>query len=343
MVQTVTTTTDGSGMPTLGRLLALTVSGEVPAESVQFTDGGARLQWLGEGALEVTPARGQDVGLDLVLSAGVHGCEVIPIELLDRLIRAIARNEILPRARLLVLFCNPPAMRQGVRRLGQDLNRLFCGKHAASVASDETRRAAQLEEWVAAFFQEPGRRRWHYDLHSAMRASVLPQFAVCPWVDGREVAPQSLTRLQHAAVDAVLFQEKPSGTFSAHTATRHGAEAFTLEMAEAPEGVWPQCLDEFLQTARGWIEAVEPIRDESHHRPLLKFRLAREIIKQSDQFVLQLPADIQNFTPLLPGTLLAEDEQGVHWLAEEQDARILFPLSDVAIGERAGLIVVPRD
>ncbi|MCQ4321484.1 succinylglutamate desuccinylase [Stutzerimonas stutzeri] len=329
-------------MPTLGRLLALTVCAQVPAESVQFTDGGARLQWLGEGALAVTPARGQDAGLDLVLSAGVHGCEIIPIELLDRLIRAIARNEIRPRARLLLLFCNPPAMRQGVRRLGQDLNRLFCGKHAASEPGDETRRAAQLEDWVAAFFQEPGRRRWHYDLHSAMRASVLPQFAVCPWVDGREVAPQSLTRLQHAAVDAVLFQEKPSGTFSAHTATRHGAEAFTLEMAEAPEGVWPECLDEFLQAAQAWIEAAEPVRTDPP-RPLLKFRLAREIIKCSEQFVLRVPADIQNFTPLSPGTLLAEDENGARWVAEEQEARILFPLADVAIGERAGLIVVPSD
>jgi len=343
MVQTVTTTTDGSEMPTLGRLLALTVSGQVPAESVQFTDGGAQLRWLGEGALEVTPVRGQDSGLDLVLSAGVHGCEVIPIELLDRLIRAIARNEILPGARLLLLFCNPPAMRQGVRRLGQDLNRLFCGKHTASEPGDETRRAAQLEEWVAAFFQEPGRRRWHYDLHSAMRASVLPQFAVCPWMDGRQTSSESLMRLRHAAVDALLLQEKPSGTFSAHTATRHGAEAFTLEMAEAPGGAWPDCLDEFLQAARHWIEAREPAQPNPALRPLREFRLAREIVKRSEKFVLQLPADIENFTPLPLGTLLAEDDGGVRWVVEEQGARILFPLADIATGERAGLIVVPRD
>lgn len=343
MVQTVTTTTDSSELPTLGRLLELTIAGQVPAESEQFTADGVRLRWLGEGALEVTPANGLDSGLDLVLSAGVHGCEVIPIELLDRLIKAVACNEIRPRARLLLLFCNPPAMRQGVRRLGQDLNRLFCGKHAENEPSDETRRAAQLEAWVAAFFQEPGRRRWHYDLHSAMRESVLPQFAVCPWVEGREVAPQSLTRLQHAAVDAVLLQEKPSGTFSAHTATLHGAEAFTLEMAEALGGAWPQCLHQFLQAACSWIEAVDPALHEPERPPLLKFRLAREIIKQSDQFALRLPEEIQNFTPLVPGTLLAEDENGTRWVVEEQHARILFPIADVAIGGRAGLIVVPRD
>ncbi|WP_019340651.1 succinylglutamate desuccinylase [Stutzerimonas stutzeri] len=330
-------------MLALGRLLELTLACRVPAEREQFTAEGARLRWLGEGALEVTPAGGQDSGLDLVLSAGVHGCEVIPIELLDRLIQAVACNEIRPRARLLLLFCNPPAMRQCMRRIGQDLNRLFCSKHAASEPSDETRRAAQLEVWVAAFFQEPGRRRWHYDLHSAMRESMLPQFAVCPWVDGREVSTQSLIRLQHAGVDAVLVQEKPSGTFSAHTATRHGAEAFTLEMAETHNGVWPDCLDQFLQAVRDWIEASEPAQPNPTLRPLQKFRLAREIIKRSEKFVLRLPADIENFTPLPLGSLLAEDDGCVRWVVEEQHARILFPIADVAIGERAGLIVVPRD
>ena len=56
---------------------------------------------------------------------------------------------------------------------------------------------------------------------------------------------------------------------------------------------------------------------------------------------MRLPADIENFTELPLGTLLAEDEGGVRWVVEERDARILFPLADVAIGERAGLIVVP--
>ncbi len=341
MAPTVITTIDDTVTVALGRLLELTLAGREPEQREQFTAEGVRLQWLGEGALEVTPAPGRDAGLDLVLSAGVHGCELVPIRLLDDLIRAIGRSEIRPRARLLLLLCNPPAMRQGVRRIGQDLNRLFCGKHAG-IVSDEARRAARLEAWVAEFFREPNRRRWHYDLHSAMRASKLPQFAVCPWMPDREASSESLMRLRHAAVDAVLLQEKPSATFSAHTATRHGAEAFTLEMAEAPDGTWPKCLDDFLQAARQWIEVDSPAQTKPV-RPLRTFRLAREMIKRSEAFVLRLPADIENFTALPPGTLLAEDEGGVRWIAEEPDAHILFPLADVAIGERAGLIVVPRD
>jgi len=175
-----------------------------------------------------------------------------------------------------------------------------------------------------------------------MRASKLPQFAICPWMADREASPESLMRLRHAAVDAVLMQEQPSATFSAHTANRHGAEAFTLEVAEALGGIWPDCLDELFQAARQWIEDAEP-PPANRVRPLIQFRLAREIIKRSEQFVLRMPADIENFTPVSLGTLLAEDKGGVRWVVEQQGARILFPMANVAIGERAGLIVVSWD
>ena len=318
----------------LGKLLELTLAGSAPLQPTQRTPAGAQLQWLGEGALLVTPAPGCDCGLDLLLSAGVHGCEVIPIQLLDRLIQAIARGEINPRARLLLLFCNVPAMRAGVRRFQQDLNRLFCGAHAAH-DSAEARRAAELERLAADFFSLPGRQRRHYDLHSAMRASRFEQFAICPWVAERAVSAGSLQRLGAAGVSAVLLKEKGAATFSAHTATRHDAEAFTLEMAESAPGQWPECLDRFLEAARGWIEGDEP-RGE----PPQAFRLAFEVINSGETFRLCLPADIVNFEPLPVGTLLAEDGER-RWVLDREQARVLFPLPDAAVGERAALIVEP--
>lgn len=322
-------------MPGLGELLELTLAGRAPAAALQVAPGGAQLQWLGEGALRVTPAPGRDAGLDLVFSAGVHGCEVIPIQLLDRLIQAIARGELQPRARLLLLFCNVPAMRAGVRLCGEDLNRLFCGAHR-NASSAEARRAAELEGLVAGFFATPGRTRRHYDLHSAMRASRLQQFAICPWVDGRPVSTASLQRLAIAGVSAVLLKEKSAATFSAYSATRHGAEAFTLEMAEAQEGAWPECLDRFLQAAGAWIEG----RDwRAGHEPLL-FRLAFEVVKGRGDFRLCLPTDVQNFERLPSGTLLAEEGER-RWVIEGEQQRVLFPLPEVAIGERAALVVEP--
>lgn len=138
-------------MLALGKLLELTLAGREPCEKIQLTPHGVKLHWLAEGALLVSPPASTDLGLDLLISAGVHGNELIPIHVLDRLIRALARGEIRPRARLLLLFANPAAMRRTLRQVDHDLNRLFRGAHA-DVWGSEAIRAAELEALVSSFF-----------------------------------------------------------------------------------------------------------------------------------------------------------------------------------------------
>src|SRR5690606_23971504 len=163
-------------MLALGKLLELTLAGREPTEKIQLTREGARLHWLGEGVLEVTPAAQDDSGLDLLLSAGIHGNETAPIELLDRLLQGIASAQLLPKTRILFLLGNPEAMRRGERYVEQDLNRLFDGRHEKS-SGFEALRANELERHAAAFFSREGRARLHYDLHTAIRGSKIEQFA----------------------------------------------------------------------------------------------------------------------------------------------------------------------
>ena len=56
-------------MLSLGKLLDLTLAGREPTEKIQLTAAGVRLHWLAEGALEVSPLKAEDAGLDLLLSA----------------------------------------------------------------------------------------------------------------------------------------------------------------------------------------------------------------------------------------------------------------------------------
>ena len=164
-------------MLALGKLLELTLAGREPAEKTQLTVEGVRMRWLSEGALEVRPPQARDNGLDLLLSAGIHGNETAPIELLDRLLHDIARGDLKPRARILFLFGNPEAIRKGERFIEQDVNRLFNGRHEQSSGS-EALRACELERLAASFFSLPDRQRLHYDLHTAIRGSKIEQFAV---------------------------------------------------------------------------------------------------------------------------------------------------------------------
>ncbi len=341
-------------MLALGKLLELTLAGYEPAAKIQLTSEGARLRWLAEGALEITPPEGLDNGLDLLLSAGIHGNETAPIELLDRLLRGIARNELKPRARILFLFGNPDAMRRGERYLEQDINRLFNGRHE-QYTGVEAIRACDLEHLAATFFSKPGRTRLHYDLHTAIRASKIEQFALYPWQEGRPRSQRELARLQAAGIEAVLLHNKSSITFSAYTYSQLGAEAFTLELGKArPFGQNESVnLDQLEQRLRDLVEGREADGQETTVTNEKKtgnglgdmqlFAVAREIIKRSDEFQLHLPADIENFSELPVGYLLAEDLAGTRWVVDEPGARIIFPNPKVKNGLRAGILIVPAE
>jgi succinylglutamate desuccinylase len=329
-------------MLALGKLLELTLAGREPAEKTQLTVGGVRLRWLAEGALEVRPPEGQDNGMDLLLSAGIHGNETAPIELLDELIHEVARGNLKPRARVLFLFGNPEAIRRGERYLEQDVNRLFNGRHELSSGS-EALRACALERLAATFFSVPERARLHYDLHTAIRGSKIEQFALYPFKEGREHSRHELARLGAAGMQAVLLQGKASITFSAFTYEQLGAEAFTLELGKArPFGHNQQVNLDLLETRlRQLIEGNEPEVDASELGGLRLFNVSREIIKHSDGFRLHLPDDIENFAELAQGYLLAEDLADMRWVVEEAGARIIFPNPGVKNGLRAGLLIVP--
>lgn len=328
-------------MLALGKLLELTLTDHEPAEKTQVTPRGVRLRWLGEGALEVRPPEAEDCGLDLLLSAGIHGNETAPIELLEKLLHGVANGEIMPRARVLFLFGNPAAIRKGERFIEQDINRLFNGRHELS-SGFEALRAAELEQFARVFFSKPERARLHYDLHTAIRGSKIEQFALYPYKEGRQHSRRELARLAAAGMEAVLLQSKSSITFSAFTYEQLDAEAFTLELGKArPFGQNEQVnLDKLEARLVHLVEGTEPQTEQSLDG-LKLFSVAREIIKHSDSFHLHLPADIENFTELSKGYLLAEDLAETRWVVEEEGARIIFPNPKVRNGLRAGILIVP--
>jgi succinylglutamate desuccinylase len=329
-------------MLALGKLLELTLAGREPTEKIQLTTAGIRLHWLAEGVLEVMPVAAQDCKLDLLLSAGLHGNETAPIELLDDLLHAIASGTLLPRARILFLFGNPAAMRRGERYVDQDINRLFSGRHEQS-SGIEALRANELEILVRTFFSKAERQRLHYDLHTAIRSSKIEQFALYPFSPGREHSRHELARLHAAGIDAVLLQNKPGITFSSFTYAHLGAEAFTLELGKArPFGANQEVNLERLEAClRDLIEGVSSVTEEASLDGMQLFSVAREIIKHSADFKLHLPDGVENFSELPEGYLLAEDVAGTRWIVEEQGARIIFPNPKVKNGLRAGILVVP--
>lgn len=318
-------------MLALGKLLELTLAGREPSEKIQVCASGARLRWRLDGVLAVDPPAGRDGGVDLLLSAGIHGDESAAVELLERLLHDIAACRLVPAVRLLLVLGNPAALRRGVRYVEHDLDELF-GGHDPSASGADALRAVELELQAAQFFAGTGRRRWHLDLRAGARPSQVGPFAVRP-PRAQPPSRAELASLQAAGIAALLLEEQPAATFAAFTATHCAAESLALELGAAPGA-----LERPLAWLRLLIAGGVPAGDAS---ALRLFRSSRELRRHGQGFRLYVDEAAANFAALPPGSLLAEDGDGRRWLVEETDARIVFANPRAAEGQRAGLVAVP--
>ncbi|WP_204356122.1 succinylglutamate desuccinylase [Burkholderia sp. JP2-270] len=325
----------------LDDFLAFTLAGGTPAVTDGACAGGAvRWQWLGDGLLALEPAAGDGAARASVLvSAGVHGDETAPIELLSMLVRDLASGALPLACRLLVVLGNVPAMRAGERYLDDDLNRLFSGRHAQVPASREAPRAVQLEAAAAAFFAAApaGGVRWHIDMHTAIRASVFEQFALLPHT-GTPPTRAMVEWLGDARIAAVLLHTAKGNTYSHFTAEHCGALACTLELGKVrPFG--QNDLTRFAPADLAVRRLVSGARGDAGAVLPRVFTVIDQITKQSDALELFVAADVANFTAFARGTVLAQDGDYRYTVTHDEE-RIVFPNPTVKPGLRAGLLVV---
>ena len=317
-------------------LLALTLAQQTPeqmqGETVEFT-----WQWLGEGLLQCTPKTAYRK--TMVLSAGIHGNETAPIELLSRIISDLFAEHLKLAVRVLFVLGNPKAIRQGVRYLENDMNRMFCGAYQQLAQDDETHRAAQLEQCTSEFFEQSQfeAQRYHYDMHTAIRASLLPVFALFPY----QTQPYDdflIQSLNAADLDALVYHNAVGKTFTHFTAERCQAASSTLELGKAkPFG--QNDLAEFASTDQVLRAVLSEQALPCRQKPSIRqFKVVDSVLKQSDDFQLQLSADAPNFSTFQKGEVIATQQAG-NYVVDNQQVWILFPNPNVKIGLRAGLVL----
>jgi len=326
----------------LDDFLAYTLAGTRPAANAMqgMCAAGARWSWLDDGVLLIEPAVPVANMRSVLASAGVHGDETAPIELLSYLVRDIARGEAALTCRLLVILGNVDAMRDACRYRDDDLNRLFSGRHLQLPHSHEAPRAAALEQAATRFFaaaSDASGARWHIDMHTAIRASAFERFALLPHT-GRPFSRAMFEWLGEAHISAVLLHTTKGNTYSHFTAQTCGAEACTLELGKVrPFGQNDLArfagADDALRRLLAGTNGVGPMQLPR------AFTVIDQITKQSAAFELLVAADVANFTPFARNTLLARDGD-YRYVVQHDEERLVFPNASVKPGLRAGLMVV---
>ncbi|WP_432459367.1 succinylglutamate desuccinylase [Agarivorans sp. QJM3NY_25] len=277
----------------------------------------------------------------VILSAGIHGNETAPIECLDVLASQILSEQWLISQPTLIILGNPPAMIEAKRELSVNLNRLFTGQYQQYPVCYEVNRAKQLEQMVADFYQlYPKLTRYHLDLHTAIRASKYPKFAVYPYTHEKAWKLSSLALLQACGVNCVLFSNQAAATFSFHSSFVHGAIAFTVELGKVqPFGENDLSNLADLQCSLIRLMSAEPLDIWNFQAEQAQlFEVSDVIEKTSSEFRFNFSPEQANFSEYPSGYLLARD--GVNNIVIEDGPKaIVFPNDKVAIGQRAVLLV----
>jgi succinylglutamate desuccinylase len=283
---------------------------------------------------------------DIVLSCGIHGNETAPIEICESLVKGILQGHIALKQRALFLFGNLPAMDIGQRFVEENMNRLFSGEHKNGPANYERTRAKALEEAVAYFYLhhslEPANSRYHYDLHTAIRASKNDKFAVYPFRQDQPWDKHQLQILLACGVNTILLSGSATTTFSYYSSNNFGAHAFTVELGKVM-AFGQNDMTRFSQVSNtltkllcGQALNLKAFLDAD----FLIYKVNQVINKMQPDFSLHFALDAPNFTDFPQDTLLAK-ETGTEYRAQVDGEAIVFPNADVELGQRALLTVIP--
>ena len=316
-------------------------AGDFSALARRFEQAGFGVSLPAAGIATITARQGTAgaARASVLVSVGVHGDETGPIDMLAQLLDALSLQPSALAVDLMVCVGNIDAIAAAKRFIDADLNRMFRTRRGALATAAEAARADAIVDATARFFDgaAAGAVRYHLDLHTTIRPSAYPTFAVVPDLIADQPKAALVNWLGQAAIGAVILNPQSAGTYSYHSAEHHGAAAATVELGRV--GTLGQNDLSLFADAAGALDALLRGAQAGARRPPQVFRVAQEIIKLSDDFAMAFGHDTGNFTALSAGAVIATDGATVYRVGHAEEL-VVFPNPDVRVGLRAGLMVV---
>jgi succinylglutamate desuccinylase len=327
--------TVSSALPQSVQALARADFSEVAA---RFSAAGFAVGLPANGVLAVKSATPSAGRASVLLSVGVHGDETGPIELVAHAIDALSREPGALAVDLMLCVGHIDAIAAGKRFIDADLNRMFRAERGDLAGTFEAGRADALIAATAAFFEGSGARRWHLDLHTAIRGSRYPKFAIVPQIIEARARRALVAWLGLGGIEAVIMNPASAGTYSWWTAEQHGAAASTVELGRIGT-LGQNDLAQFADMAAALHGVLRGADQAGQGRAPVVFETAQSITKLSPAFTMGFGRETENFTPLRKGDVIATDGDTVYTVQHDEEC-VVFPNPDVRVGLRAGIMVV---
>ncbi|MDA0127890.1 succinylglutamate desuccinylase [Vibrio sp. MarTm2] len=316
---------------------SLDLEQEMPAGEITVA-GGAVFKLHQRGVLEVIPATVTQETKHIIFSCGIHGDETAPMEIVDKIVADIQSGFQSVTERLLFIIAHPAATNAHTRFLDVNLNRLFDEKeYEPSIELDI---ASNLKRVVTDFYQDtPQEQRWHLDLHCAIRLSKHYSFVVSPKTRHAVRSKALMDFVSSAHLEAVMFSNAPSSTFSWFSAENFGAQALTIELGRVAR-IGENELDKLVAFDLAMRDLLSASKPEHLPRPPVMYRVSRTIVRLHDDFDFMFDDNVENFTAFKHGEVFGHDGDKP-LMAKNEGEAIVFPNRHVAIGQRAALMVCP--
>jgi succinylglutamate desuccinylase len=325
-------------LPESVRALAQADFGQVAG---RFRDAGFTVGLPAKGVLTLKSGTPDAARPAVLLSVGVHGDETGPIEMVAHLVDALSRAPQALKVDLMLCVGNIDAIAAGKRFIDADLNRMFRKERGDLAGTFEAGRADTLIAATREFFDGAGAQRWHLDLHTAIRASRYPKFAIVPELIEEGARQRLIGWLGQGGIEAVIMNPKSAGTYSYWTAEQHGAAGTTVELGRIGT-LGQNDLSQFAAMSAALHDLLRGLPVQQDTAAPLVFNTAQSIMKLSDAFTMSFGRDTENFTPLKKGEVIATDGDTVYTVKHDEEF-VVFPNPDVRVGLRAGIMVVRAD
>jgi len=290
-----------------------------------------------KGVLTVKAAQPDADRPAVLLSVGVHGDETGPIEMVAHTVDALSHSPRELKVDLMLCVGSIDAIAVGKRFIDADLNRMFRLDRGDLAGTFEAGRADTLIAATRDFFDGAGPQRWHLDLHTAIRASRYPKFAIVPELIADAPRTRLIEWLGQGGIEAVIMNPKSAGTYSYWTAEQHAAASSTVELGRIGT-LGQNDLSQFAAMSAALHALLRGLPAPEGEKPLV-FNTAQSITKLSDAFKMSFGRETENFTPLKQGDVIATDGDTVYTVKHDEEF-VVFPNPDVRVGLRAGIMVV---